>query len=353
MLYDKKVDVHSHILTPSYYEFLDKYVGPEPDKFATPEWTEEGHLKLMQQLGVAYCSLSFSSPHPFPVPDINDRVAYVRAMNDEALDVVRRHPNQMGLFFALPLPDVDRSIAIAEEYLGKDGIDGIGLLTNYSGVYIGSDKLDPLLEFLNEKKAVVCVHPTEPAALPGDAVPDMPIPVMDFLMDTTRAFTNMVWNDKFLKYPDITWIWPHGSSFITILSDRFNAFALQAKKKNGNPHKLDYFGALKSCYFDTAGFSAPKQLHDMKLDIPMDHFLYGSDTPYTPDIACVALAGQLEKSKELSASEKKKMFTTNAYALNPKLKSILEGTKHPVTEDIKRRALGSVMNGFGTISKKK
>lgn len=352
MLYNKKVDVHSHILTPSYYEFLDKYVGPYPDKFATPKWTEEGHLKLMKQLGVSYCALSFSSPHPFPVPNLEERTAWVRGMNDEALDVVNRHPGQMGFFASLPLPDVDRSIAIAEEYLPKEGVDGIGVLTNYSGVYLGSDKLDPLMEFLNEKGAVVCVHPTEPAALPDDAVPDLPIPVMDFLMDTTRAFTNMVWNDKFIQYPNIKWIWPHGSSFITILSDRFNSFSVLVKK-NGNPHKLDYFGALKHCYFDTAGFSAPKQLHDMKMDIPVDHFLYGSDTPYTPDAACVALAGQLEKSSALSSSEKKKMFTTNAYDLLPNLNHKLSGTKQPVINDVKRRAMGSAINAFGTISRKK
>ncbi len=185
-----------------------------------------------------------------------------------------------------------------------------------------------------------------------DAVPDMPIPVMDFLMDTTRAFTNMVWNDKFLKYPNIQWIWPHGSSFITILSDRFNSFSVQVKK-NGSDKKLDYFGALKHCYFDTAGFSAPKQIHDMKMDIPTSHFLYGSVCPYTPSIACVALDGQLEKTPELTSAEKKKMFTTNGYALIPGLEESLKRTKFPVADRAKRSALGSVMNEFGKISRRK
>ena len=348
----QKVDFHAHILTPSYFEFLDKYVGPYPDKYATPKWSEEDHLRLMRSLGIAYSAMSVSSPHTFVVENIDDRIAYARAINDEALDVVSRHPNQMGYFASLPLPDVDRSIEMAKDYLDKDGVVGIGMLTNYSGVYLGSDKLDPLMEYLNEQGAVVCVHPTEPAALPGDAVPDMPIPVMDFLMDTTRAFTNMVWNDKFLKYPNIQWIWPHGSSFITILSDRFNSFSVQVKK-NGSDKKLDYFGALKHCYFDTAGFSAPKQIHDMKMDIPTSHFLYGSVCPYTPSIACVALDGQLEKTPELTSAEKKKMFTTNGYALIPGLEESLKRTKFPVADRAKRSALGSVMNEFGKISRRK
>jgi len=344
MLYTKKVDFHSHILTPSYYAYLDKYEGPEPDHFATPKWTEEGHMKLMDSLGVAYSSLSVSSPHPIQATAA-ERLSYVTNMNAEALDVVSRHPNRLGLFASLPLPDVDAACKMAEEMLSKEGVDGIGMLTNYNGIYLGSDKLDPLMEVLNAKSAVVDVHPCMPAALPGDAVKDMPIPIMDFLMDTTRAFTNMVWEDKFIQYPNITWIWPHGASFMTILSDRFASFAMQAKK-NGSKRKMDYFGAMKNCYFDTAGFSTPKQIHDMKIDIPTDHFLYGSDCPYTPSFACIALAGCLEKSKDLSAKEKEMMFTTNAYAVNPKLKDILEPTEKARLNRAKRSTLGTAMNAF-------
>ncbi|HPZ00830.1 MAG TPA: amidohydrolase family protein, partial [Clostridiales bacterium] len=154
MLYTKKVDFHSHILTPSYYAYLDKYEGPEPDHFATPKWTEEGHMKLMDSLGVAYSSLSVSSPHPIQATAA-ERLSYVTNMNAEALDVVSRHPNRLGLFASLPLPDVDAACKMAEEMLSKEGVDGIGMLTNYNGIYLGSDKLDPLMEVLNAKSAVV------------------------------------------------------------------------------------------------------------------------------------------------------------------------------------------------------
>ena len=337
MAYDKKIDFHAHILSPSYYDYLDQYEGPTPDNFATPKWSEEAHLKLMDKLGVAFSMMTVSSPHVIHAKDITETMAFVNGMNDEALDVVRRHPDKLGMCAILPLPHVKESIATAKKYLEEEGCYGIGMTTHYNGIYLGSDELDPVLEFLNKKKALVVVHPTEPAALPGNAMPDMPIPIMDFLMDTTRAFTNMVWNDKFLKYPDIKWVWPHGASFMNILSDRMLAH------KEGNKNKLDYFGALKNCWFDTAGFSATKQLHDMKMDIPMDHFLYGSDCPYTPNIACIGLVGQLEASKELSRKEKKMMFTDNALELVPELKSKKLHSNAGMADHLKSKAVGKAL----------
>lgn len=349
MKYNKKIDFHAHILTPSYYAYLDKYEGPTPDNFATPKWDEKEHIKLMDSLGVAYSEMSVSSPHIIKASG-DERIDIINAMNEEALEVVSHHPDRLGLFATLPLPDVDAAIRSAEALLERDGVDGIGVTTHYDGMYLGSDKLDPLMEYLDSVGAVVCVHPTMPASLPGDAVLDMPIPIMDFLMDTTRAFTNMVWNDKFLKYPNIKWIWPHGGSFLNILSDSFESFAVLGRRDTGK--KLEFFGALQHCWFDTAGFSAPKQLHCMKMDIPADHLLYGSDCPYTPSIACKALAGQLEDSKELTSKEKTMLFTTNGYALNPGLKKKLSGTSFPAARSATRGALGKAM-GANTIIQKK
>ena len=343
MNYNKKIHIHPHILTPAYFEYLDKYEGPTPDNFATPKWSEKAHLKLMDDLGVAFSLMSVSSPHIIKAQGA-ERIDFCRRMNEEGLVVVSHHPDRLGLFAILPLPDVDAACKMAEEYLKKDGIYGIGVMTNYDGMYLGSDKMDPLLKVLNKKKAVVCVHPAMPAAIPGDALPNFPIPTMDFLMDTTRAFTNMVWYDKFIKYPDIKWIWPHGASFMTIESDRFANFSVLAKK-NGNKNKLDYYGAMKHCWFDTAGFSVPKQLDAMRLDIPMDHFLYGSDCPYTPNIVCKALAGQLESTNKLSKKEKKMMFTTNGQELIPGLDDIMKGVKGGSRKDSHmRKVFGKVID---------
>lgn len=322
MNYAAKIDFHSHILTPAYYEYLKKYEDPRPDDFDTPVWSPGGHLKLMDRLGVTFSALSVSSPNLSRAPS-GDRAEYARRINEEALAFVNEHPKRLGLFAILPLPDVEPAVQMAEHYLTADGVDGIGMTTNYGGVYLGDPRLDPLMHVLDSAGAVVCVHPTKPAGLPDDVNRGLPIPVMEFLMDTTRAFTSLVWNECFDRFPHIKWIFPHAASFIPTLSDRFDSFSILLKAQNPGK-KLDFFHAMRHCYFDLAGFSLPKQIADMKQNIPVENFLYGSDCPYTPDAACIALAGNLAVTPLLTDEEKRKMFTLNAVQLIPRLRKILQ-----------------------------
>ncbi len=351
MNYNKKIDFHAHILTPTYYEYLEKYEDPKPDHFDTPKWSEKSHLKLMDDLGVAFSLMSLSSPQIIKISG-EERVNTIRKMNDEALEVVGRHPDRLGMFVTLPLPDVEAACKMAEEYLERDGVYGVGLVTNYDGLYLGSDKLDPLMKLLNKKKAAVCVHPTAPAAMADGVLEEFPEPTMEFLMDTTRAFSNLVWHDKFIQYPDIKWIWPHGGSFMTIESDRFNNVALVVKK-GGNKNKLDYYGAMKHCWFDLAGFAEPKQLDLMKMDIPTDHFLFGSDCPYTPDFACKGLTGQLENTDKLTRKEKQMMFTTNGQELLPEVAKAMKGVKAGSRRDRTiRKVIGKAMATINKLQKR-
>ena len=321
MSFYNKVDFHSHILTKSYYEYLNKYEDKRPDNFDTPKWSENGHIKLMDKLGVIFAELSLSSPSLANAPE-GERTEYARRINNEALEFVAKYPDRLGLFATIPLPDVDSSVKVAEEYLQKSGVDGIGMCTNYNGYYLGCKEFEPLMSLLNEKGTVICVHPTAPAGLPKNVNKGLPIPVMEFLMDTTRTFANLVWTDTFEKYPNIKWIFPHGAAFIPILSDRFNSFSILIKAREPS-RKLDFSNAMRHCYFDLAGFSVPKQINDMKKNIPVENFLYGSDCPYTPNAVCEALAGNLTTTVELTSREKRLMFCENSVQLIPRLAPLI------------------------------
>ena len=53
-MFNNKIDLHSHFLPPAYYEYLKKYEDEYPDNFEIPDWSEDGHIKWMDQLGVAF-----------------------------------------------------------------------------------------------------------------------------------------------------------------------------------------------------------------------------------------------------------------------------------------------------------
>lgn len=318
---NKKVDFHSHYLSKTYYEYLDKYEGPEPDSFPTPKWDIESHIAQMDTLGVAFSLITVSSPN-LSRADRKTEAQMVHKINLEGKEYVDAYPDRLGLFASLPLPHVEESIEEAKFALDELNADGFGLSTHYAGVYLGDPKYDELMSFLNSRKAVIAVHPVEPSAVPSGMNENVPIPAMEFFMDTTRTFLYMVTNNLFERFPDIRWIFPHAGAFLSILSDRMGGFAVVMKQKQPDL-PLDFKNDMRHVYFDVAGFCLQKQLSGLLKDVTADNLLYGSDAPYTPNIACVALSGGLEQFNEISDEDSKKMFYKNAVSLIPRLQSII------------------------------
>ncbi len=323
MFYNQKVDFHSHFLSPTYYEYLDKYEGATPDDFPTPKWSEESHIELMDKLGIAFAFISVSSPN-LSKADKETEIKMVHQINIEGADIVKHHPKRLGLFANLPLPHTEEAIEEAKFSINTLHADGLGLSTNYAGIYLGDARYDKLMEYLNSIGAVVAVHPVKPSGLPKGVNGELPIPAMEFFMDTTRTFTHMVMHDIFGRFPNIKWIFPHAGAFLSVLSDRMSGFAMQFRNNMKTPVPLDFKADMKHVYFDVAGFPVNKQLHDLLLDVSVNNLLYGSDMPYTPNIACIAQTGALEKVSGMSRNEKDNMFTFNAVRLVPRLSDILD-----------------------------
>ncbi len=322
MIYTKKVDFHSHFLSKTYYEYLEKYEGSLPDGFPTPEWDEKGHLALMDKLGVAFSLISVSSPN-LSKADEETEIDYVHKINLEGAEFAKKHPDRIGLLASLPLPHTQAAVREARFATEELGAYGFGLSTHYAGVYLGDERYDPLMEYLDGIGALVTVHPVEPAAVHKGVNDELPIPAMEFLFDTTRTFTNMVLHDIFGRYPNIKWVFPHAGAFISVLSDRMAGFAMQFGENLEKPVPLDFKGDMRHVYFDLAGFPVNKQIHDLLLDVGTENLVYGSDAPYTPKIACIAQTGLLEKTVELSDGEKNEAFTLNAVKIVPRLSEIL------------------------------
>lgn len=80
-------------------------------------------------------------------------------------------------------------------------------------------------------------------------------------------------------------------------------------------------GDMAHVYYDMAGFSEQKQLEMLLRNVDESHLLYGSDTPYTDLTACVGQAEALEETTKLTERQKQLLFTENAKALLPKLKT--------------------------------
>lgn len=317
MIYQQKVDFQAHYLPKVYYDFLEEGLYC-PDGFPAPEWDEAWQQEAMTELSISYALLSISSPSVFTGNKFRSR-ELARKINEEGAQIVSHVPGNLGVLATLPLPLVHSSIFEARYCLDELHADGVGLMTNYGGVYLGDRRLDKLMAELDGRGALAVMHPTQPAVMVPDVNEEIPVPAFEYFVETTHAFLNMAQNDTFTLYPNIRWVVPHVGAFLSILADRFESFALMLRFADSD-RRADIMEDMAHAYYDAAGFFEQKQLEMLLRNVDESHLFYGSDTPYTDITACVGQAEALEQTTKLTDAQKQKLFTGNALALLPKLK---------------------------------
>ncbi len=320
MEYTKKIDFQSHFLSPAYYEFLESEGLEKPDGFTTPDWDLETQLENMETLGIAFAFLELSSPGLYTAQK-EKTLRYARRINEEAAEYVSQQPERLGFLATLPLPYMADSMTEAVYALDTLHADGIGMLTNSGGVYLGDRRYDDLMKELDKRSALVVIHPTTPAVSVPHVCEDLSIPAMEFFFETTRAFTNMVLKDTFACFPNIKWVVPHAGAFLSILADRFESFAVMLRMEDQD-RRADLMADMRHVYYDVAGFSEKKQLELLLKNVDASHLLYGSDAPYTDIFACMRQAEALEQTEKLTHEQKRMLFTENALELMPRLKKL-------------------------------
>ncbi|KAF2021207.1 amidohydrolase 2 [Aaosphaeria arxii CBS 175.79] len=294
-----RIDVHSHFLPPDYHDALMANGHEKVDGMPEiPPWSTEAHLEMMAINNVSKSILSISSPGTHIVPG-KDQLGQdlTRHCNSYAARLKREYPDKFGFWAALPLPDVDAAlkeidIAVAE------GADGFGMMTNYHGHYLGSPRLDPIFQRLNELEAIVFMHPTKPcihhpnSSATTDALPfgsEYPVPIFEFFFDTARAVVNLFYSGTVEKYSKITFIIPHVGGSMPPLFSRFIRFGHVVPGVKPLNHSLVRSQIRDQFYFDLAGTifdGSEGSLGQLKAfvegyEISHKQLLYGSDFPFT------------------------------------------------------------------------
>jgi 6-methylsalicylate decarboxylase len=147
---------------------------------------------MMDNLGIAIGMLSVSSPGVHFGNDTKAR-ALARSVNEFAARTIGEYRGRFGGFASLPLPDIDGALQETEYAFDTLQLDGIVMLTNFNGVYLGDKRLDPLFDELDRRRAVVFIHPTSPICWQQTAL-GYPRPMIEFTFDSTRAVVNLIFS---------------------------------------------------------------------------------------------------------------------------------------------------------------
>jgi predicted TIM-barrel fold metal-dependent hydrolase len=266
------LDFHHHAILTGYRAQLDGWgIGAQPG-VPLPQWTPESSLAWMEASGVERALLSVASPG-FYFGDRGAAVALTETCNGELAALRDRWPERFGVLTAVPLPDVPATLDQVERALGVDGFDGVGLLTQYGGAYLGSPEWEEVYALLNGHAAVVHVHPTVPEGWPA-AAPVRPS-LLEYPFETTRAILELARHRVFSRYPAVRWVFSHGGGTFSVLADRMSGSDPSAPILGGDTLQ----DILRGSRFDSALVGAAG-LAALAVVAGPDRIVFGSDRPF-------------------------------------------------------------------------
>ncbi|MGH2893443.1 MAG: amidohydrolase family protein, partial [Solirubrobacteraceae bacterium] len=208
-----RIDTHAHVHPPAYREALGDAPLP-PMGLAALEAAMERH-----EIDAAV--ISTGPPGAFLGPGADGRDLARRA-NDGLAEIVRDQPRRFAAVGTLPLPDVGAALAELDRMYDELSLDGVLLLTNLGGTYLGDPAWEALFAALDERRAYVFIHP----GLPPHPLP-LPHPVWmyEFPFETVRAVTNLIYSGTLERHPRIRFQLAHLGGAVPFLAHRLASLA--------------------------------------------------------------------------------------------------------------------------------
>jgi predicted TIM-barrel fold metal-dependent hydrolase len=317
------IDVHQHYLTSELVEALAQAgvrdVGGQP----LAAWEPRDSLAIMDRYEIATALLSV------PVPlTVRDAPAVARAVNEAGAEAVARSPGRFGLLATLPLPDVDRALDELDHALDTLHADGILLLSNVAGVYLGDPRLESVFAELDRRGAVVFVHPAAAVSPLAALAPSL----FEFPFDTTRAVANLVVSGTLARHRGIRLVIAHAGGTVPYLRDRIldRAPILERVRLAPPPGPTelarmlddglaDSRRRLERLFYDVTLSANDTVLNCLQELVPSTQVLFGTDYPFAQEIGVTSTLAGLDRYDGFDDRDRRAIASGTALGLFPRL----------------------------------
>lgn len=321
-----KIDVHHHIVPKEYVEQLKEINVTNSLGIPFPKWTPQTSLSFMKKVGIERAVVSITSPGVYFKEHKEFSVKISRWCNEYMSELKKNYPGKFGAFACIPLGFVQESIEELRYALDVLKLDGVCLLTNYDGKYLGDDCFDEFFAELNKRNAVTYIHPTDPCEELNPKLQEKGIPnsLIEVTFDTTRVAANLIYSGTAYKYPGIRYILSHGGGTIPYLAWRLAMISYGQKNKRTPVMRAMYdfvvkgspeYGlkVLKNMYYDTALTSGSYALNTLNEFAGSSRIVFGSDFPMAKMAPIVAR--NLDKHPGFSEEDHEKINYRNCLEL--------------------------------------
>ena len=323
-----RIDVHHHVMPAFYLEALERIGKRVTFGIRLPDWSLDAHLKVMDKNKIAIGMASIPMLHY--ERDVFGR-ALARRCNEFLASIRSEHPARFGAFASLPMPDVEGALEETTYALDTLKLDGVFMVSNVGGHYVGDPENEDLFAEFNRRKIVVFVHPGDP---PDKEIPDAIRFPIDTALETVRAAMSLLYNGVFERYPDVKFIFAHCGGITPYLAYRMVCGKAWDKGVGGaDPGILENLpdvvwmekgmGLLQRQYYDSMTANAANGLDTLQDFVGPSHILFGTDHAILPAKYQPIKMRELMRYRGFDDKTRMGVERENALRLFPHLQEVL------------------------------
>jgi predicted TIM-barrel fold metal-dependent hydrolase len=309
----RRIDVHFHLI-PQFYKDAVYEAGGGPAIGRYPEWSPERALEQMEASGIEVALTSLAQPG-VQFGDRQKSCALARRCNDYAAELNARWPRRFGAFATVPMGDAGDSIAEIDHSYGQLKLNGVCLFASYGGKFLGDPVFDPVLATLNERDAVVFIHP---ALHPSSRDLDLPWPgfMMEYLFDTTRAVVNLVFGGAIERFPRIRFVLPHAGGLVPYFAWRLSVSPM-IDARQPQLSRDEVYARLKHFWYDNALAPTEQTMACLREVSLPEQIVFGSDWPFANANVIAEAVKTYEAVTSISPAQRAAIDRGNALSLFP------------------------------------
>jgi aminocarboxymuconate-semialdehyde decarboxylase len=296
-----KIDLFCHIMPPAYF---DRMVAISPRGAymqkrvrEIPVMTDlELRFRMMDLFGDYVQVLSLAAPPLEALAPAEGSPALATLANDAMAAIVAKHPDRFpGFIAAVPMNNVEATLAEIDRAITQLKAAGIQIFTNVNGVPLDAPEFAPVFERMAALDRPIWLHPTRTGAFADYATE----PASRYELwwtfgwpyETSVAMARILFAGYFDRWPHLQVITHHMGGMIPYFAGRIGPgldqlgsrtegedLTVHLKRLRKRPY--DYF---KMFYADTALFGAPHAMECGLKFFGVDQVVFASDFPFDPE----------------------------------------------------------------------
>ena len=296
----RTITLEEHYATPAFMDGPGRQIKEEAEAARAHPQVAVGLARLIEQLcdigegriadmdaaGLDLQVLFLTAPGVEQL-DPAEAVALARATNDTLAEAVRRHPDRLAGFVALPTPDPEAAADELQRAVGEHGFKGALINGHSHGRYLDDKFFWPVLACAEELQVPLYLHPTPP---PQSTIKDLyagnygpqvagvlATAAWGWHIDTALHVVRLILSGAFDQYRGLQLVIGHLGETLPFMLPRLER-ALPTELTGLDRPVSAYL--RENVHYTFSGFNWTPAFLDLLLQVGSDRIMFSTDHPY-------------------------------------------------------------------------